>query len=99
MIESIRILGKPYSVEYLPQQDMPECAGRTQNTTQRIQLCDGNAREYTLDTLLHEVIHAVEDATALEFEEDEVHALAGGLTAVLLDNPAFVRLFLPEEDA
>ena len=101
MIDSIRILGKPFSVEV----EHPTAlngdlyTGRCISKEQRILLDGSAAREWMLDTLLHEVVHAVSDATQADLEEAQVGALASGLTAVLLDNPDFVRLFLPKEGA
>ena len=46
-----------------------------------------------VDTLLHEVLHALCRYTALELNGDEervVSALASGLTTVLKDNPKFI---------
>jgi hypothetical protein len=50
------------------------------------------------DTLLHEVIHAVEDAMGLKVTEHRVALLATGLLQVLRHNPNFVAyLMMPDE--
>ena len=43
------------------------------------------------DTLLHEAIHAVDDTMQLDLSEEQVHSLAGGIYALLSDNPKFAR--------
>ena len=53
----------------------------------------GNARNETqvLRALIHEIIHGVENAWGLDFDEKTVGALAEGFTAVIIDN-GFVRI-------
>jgi hypothetical protein len=52
--------------------------------------CPGQA----IDTILHEVLHALARAYRIEFEENDeegvVDPLAGALAAFFLDNPAFL---------
>lgn len=84
MIETIRILGKTYSVSL--DEDMSnygECNYKKQTITYSPRQHDDQLK----DTLLHEIIHAVDHAVHLELSEKQVHALAGGLYAVLKDNP------------
>jgi len=45
-----------------------------------------------LDTLVHELLHAICDVVGLhpDNEEGMVHAMATGLTTVMIDNPVFM---------
>ena len=70
--------------------------GRCRNITQRIELqkdfpCPGRA----LETLVHEVLHAVYHAFDIPSEDaDEetvVTKMAGGLAQVIIDNPALIE--------
>ena len=45
-----------------------------------------------LDTLVHELFHAIFNVTGVQVSDEEkvVHTLATGLTTVMIDNPAFM---------
>jgi len=43
------------------------------------------------DTLLHEVVHSIDDAMQLKMNERQVHCVATGLIAALKDNPEFLE--------
>jgi hypothetical protein len=97
--ERIRILGKPFKVEFVakdhdglkdgPEDDDPGM-GRQDTDQQEIYIRSGQPLESEQDTVLHEVIHSVEETLELGMTEDQVTKLAIGLLAVLKDNPSFV---------
>lgn len=39
------------------------------------------------DTVMHEIVHAIDFAMHLEMDERQVHALGAGLAALFADNP------------
>ncbi len=54
-----------------------------------------------VDTLLHEIIHALEYKSGLEFNEHWVNRIATGLTQVIKDNPTVIKYMverLKEDD-
>lgn len=84
--------------------DHAENRGSTQNETLSIVLDGRLARSHLRQTLLHEVLHAVWDQTALtatDVQDDQelvVQALAPVLLDVLCRNPSLVE-FLLDADA
>jgi hypothetical protein len=89
--ERIRILSKPFSVEYVsgvPLED--DLNGECDTDKQRILVRDGQPLESEQDTLLHEVLHAVEEAVDARLKETQVKKVATALLAVLKENPSFV---------
>ena len=61
-----------------------------------INVCDGWELAEVMDTLTHEVFHAIWEFMNLPSrvkEEQAVHALASGFIMVLKDNPDLVRLY------
>lgn len=46
------------------------------------------------DTVWHEITHAVDETLGLKLSESQVHAIAAGQLAVLLDNPKLIDLLL-----
>lgn len=46
------------------------------------------------DTVLHEVIHAIDFTIGTNLTEEQVHGTAAGLFAVLADNPEFCKWLL-----
>lgn len=49
------------------------------------------------ETVLHEIVHAAEDAVAAGLDEDQVNRIARVLYAVCRDNPSYMRgLLFPD---
>lgn len=83
--ERIRILGKAFKVtNIVPDELLGEC----DTDTQTLAIRDGQPLESEQDTILHEVLHAVDEAMGLKLKEAQVKGIATGLLAVLKDNPA-----------
>ena len=98
----VRILGKPYKVEFVPiehiglrdnAEDPDPGMGRTSPENQEIFVRTGQPLESEQDTVLHEIIHAVEETLGLQMNEYQVTVLATGLLAALKDNPG-LRTYL-----
>ena len=49
------------------------------------------------ETLLHEVMHAIEEQYGFDMNHDHLTLMARGLLAVLRDNPEFREVLLGEE--
>jgi len=81
----IRILGKVFKVSY---EGCPEdLVGQCDTDAQLIYVRDGLPLEQEADTLLHEVIHAIDEAMDCNMKETQVKKIATGLLAVMKDNP------------
>lgn len=85
--EKIKILGKVFKVVSGPLSE--DLNGECDSDNQTIAIRDGQPLESEQDTLLHEVLHAVDDAMGLKMKEAQVKGAATGLLAVLKDNPRF----------
>jgi hypothetical protein len=95
----ISVIGKVHTVHYVPagdpmlrdHPDDPEPGvGRHDRNRLLIAIEEGQALANEQDTLLHEVLHAVETAMGLDVDEEVVEKFATGLLSVLKDNPGFV---------
>lgn len=90
----IRVLGKPFTISYVPAGDprLPETErGNSEWNKQAIVIEDNMPHEMEQDTALHEVLHMVEQSMDLDLEETAITRLASGLLAVIKENPSFVR--------
>lgn len=96
----LHVLGKPIAIRYVPAghallKDSPDDekpgSGRADADRQVIAIEQGMPLEQEQDTVLHEVIHIVEDAMSIRISETAVAQLATGLLAVLKDNPSFLH--------
>ena len=92
MIDYLRIGYRRYTVSEWTQAEVALTSSHGQcNTGQAaIYVCTDDHPLTVLDTLLHEILHAVWHEYGLEDKEPEEHAitvLATGLTQVLYDNP------------
>ena len=83
----LKVLGKPFTVKWLTDGLDNELVGECDSDKQVISVRDGQPLEQEQDTLLHEVIHAIEEAMGLKMREAQVKGCATGLLAVLKDNP------------
>jgi hypothetical protein len=89
--ERIEVIGKRFSVEYPTGAPLDEgLNGECDTDKQKILVRDGQPLESEQDTLLHEVLHAVDEAMGLKLKEYQVKGAATGLLAVLKRNPALV---------
>ena len=96
----IRILGKPFKVEFVPiehiglrdnAEDNDPGMGRTRPERQEIFIRSGQPLESEQDTVLHEVIHCVDETLGTSMNEYQVTILATGLLAVMKDNQNLLR--------
>jgi hypothetical protein len=85
--ERLRILGKSFEVMVLSPEQDTEVNGWMKLDKQQIWVRILEAKEQVQDTMLHEIIHAVDESLSLGMREKQVFALAAGLLAVLKDNP------------
>jgi hypothetical protein len=82
------VLGKPYAVEVVKKKgsDYGECFVDLCSIEIASYQCDHQKR----DTLLHEVMHAVDHEMDTDMKEEQIRRMATGLLAVLRQNPALV---------
>jgi hypothetical protein len=78
--------------------DGKECYGRIDYNNPIIELRKSNTLEQQKATLLHEIIHGLDDFLNLGFEEEEVLLLANGLYSVFIDNPDIFSMKLKEDE-
>jgi len=99
-IKSIKILGKTYSVEYLPYghrnliKNDKVCGGRIKTDLQQIYIEKGLAEETNTGILLHECLHGLSNAMNIDLTENQALGLEEGLLALLKDNPKLTKMFL-----
>jgi hypothetical protein len=88
--QSVVVIGKTFTIEYVEKVDDDDNSGECDDAAQIIKVNRKQHAESIKDTLLHEVIHAVERQLDLRMKEKQVHALAVGMLQVLRENPTFV---------
>lgn len=95
-VNKIRILGKTWELRMFRSAvgDDDSC-GLTHHDKLAIDIDACNPKEAVQDTLLHELIHAVDEELAGGMTEAQVSHLATGLLCVMKDNPA-LRKFIFE---
>lgn len=86
----IDVLGYEYEVGrgYIP----GDATGIVDHKTGCIIIDDNLSPTMSAETVLHEVIHAIEYASRLEFEETEIWLLARGLYSVLKSNAQLLEM-------
>ena len=86
----LQIIGKPYQVLIVPLLDEGLNVGEMSEHHQAITMAAGQTFENERDTLLHEILHAIEERLQLKMREKQVALLATGLLQVLRENPKLV---------
>jgi hypothetical protein len=86
--KKIKVIGKTYTVSENTEMDH---WGRCTYGKILISYDPNQHATQLKDTILHEVIHAVEYSMQLDMDEKQVHAMSTGILAVLLDNPKFAE--------
>lgn len=84
---TIRVIGKKFTVVFGDSPDRGSCEA----TKQKITILHDMPADEERDTLLHEVLHAIEEAMGLDMPDRHIRLLATGLYAVFRDNPEFFR--------
>lgn len=87
----IRVVGRDIAVQYVSEEEMPKNWGEYDYDTLTVRVRNGQQTAFEADTVLHELIHAIDDAMQLGMAERQVHCTATGLIALLKDNPAFLE--------
>ena len=98
VLPSVRILGKTYKVQPLPEHTMDGEFGACNYAYQLIEYNQKLAPDELKDTLLHEMVHIIDHGMQLGFKEEQVHAVATGLYAIIKDNKEFFQWVLSDAD-
>jgi hypothetical protein len=85
-LETLRVVGYDYAVRY---SDHKTRRGLSDPQSQIITIGSSLPLDQLGEVLLHETMHAIDDALNLELSEVQVKGLARGFWAVLKDNPTF----------
>ena len=78
-MNTITILGKTYSIEYVDELHSAGTMGAANRNHQTIIICKDNHEEQQNDTLLHEVIHMISRELMMDLDEQTIARLAVGL--------------------
>lgn len=97
----LTVFGLHYDVAWVPETIVPDRLGHSDAENQAIVLRSNLRGVQLVDTLLHELIHAVSHATGVEITEQQTHITAMGLATILRQNPELLKFIqdrFTEED-
>ena len=96
--EAVRLMGRTFLFNYVKGSVLADQHdfGHIDFYNQVINVADGLTPVEEADTVLHELIHAVDLSMGLEMSEHQVHHLATGLIALFQDSPE-VAIYLAED--
>jgi len=86
---SVDVIGRKYTIEY--DDSLKGFLGSCDSNTLKILVFPGQVKSMELDTVLHEVVHAIELAMQLNMSERQVYCTTVGLLSVLKGNPQFLE--------
>jgi ABC-type Co2+ transport system permease subunit len=94
-LTSIKIFGKPFEVKFLEDDFESNTLGLCRSVGNSITILEGMTPAEELDTVLHELLHAISHVMSVPFpnqeaEEVVVHMIGTGLAGVFLDNPSLL---------
>lgn len=92
----VNVLGKTYAIEWPPHiyDDAGEQSGTSSARHQVIKVATSHHPEQQQDTLLHEIVHAVDEEMGTKLEEEQVARLSTGLLQIMKSNPDVVAFIL-----
>jgi hypothetical protein len=100
--KTLRLIGKRHRIQWdcpdLVADDGDKVDGQFDATQKLIQIAAGQTHDDERETLLHEVLHALEVQMHAHIPEDKLRQLAVGLYAAVKDNPRLVQYLLEEEE-
>ena len=85
----LRVLGRDIPMVFVD--ELPKAFGEYDYETQIVRIRTGQQPSFEADTVLHELIHAIDDVMQLGMSERQVHCSASGLIALFKDNPTFLE--------
>lgn len=94
-LTTVKIFGKPFAVSFKPDNFDAATMGMCEPFKNTITILDVQPPAEELDTVLHEVLHAISHVMSIPFaapeqEEQVVRMMGTGVTGVLLENPELV---------
>lgn len=92
MIKSIRIAGRTLSV--VPSNEIVvdnDARGELSNRESKILICPLYEGQAQGETLMHEVIHVLNNTARLKLEHDVIDRLSHSMYAALRDNPCIAK--------
>lgn len=98
--KTLRLIGKRHRFEWvngLQDENGDDVYGMFHWKRKLIQICEGQTHDDERETVLHEILHALEAQMNAEIPEAKLRQLAVGLYASLKDNPRLVGYLLEEE--
>jgi len=100
--KTLRLIGKRHRIEWgcqeLKADDGDDVDGLFDASKKLIQIAAGQTHDDERETLLHEILHALEVQMHAHIPEDKLRQLAVGLYATLKDNQKLVQYLLEEEE-
>ena len=97
---SVLVYFTEYTIQVLPPNEVilgdTLQSGLCEARTETIKIADGMTPNHTRETLLHEVLHAIEDHGQIGLTEMQVVALGYGILGVLRSNPNLAAYLLGE---
>jgi hypothetical protein len=87
----LKVFGMHYDIVWAPAQLIPDRFGHSDEENQEIVLRNNLRGVQCLDTLLHELIHAVSNASGVEISELQTHVTAMGLSSIIAQNPELLE--------
>lgn len=91
---SVDILGQRYTVLHEAPSD--DGAGECHTDSNLIRVHPAHGEPAQRDTLLHEIVHAIDEALQTSLRERQVRLLSTGLQCVLRSNPAVVAYLMDD---
>jgi hypothetical protein len=92
MINKVKIGNQTYVInEVLCVDKRDSLAGQIKFLESEIRILHDLPHDLKQETVLHEVVHGIENFFDLDLEEEEVKQLARGLTMVFKDNPELLE--------
>lgn len=96
-VPHVGVIGRRFSIVPMKDAEDPENDGRTYMQQQLIQYRPHEGISHTKDTVLHEILHAIDESLGCGMTEAQVAVMTTGIIAVLKTNPELTSWILKED--
>jgi len=95
---TIKVFGRQYTINYVHAFAGMKDAGMLDYGNQILTVQENQLPLEEADTILHEVVHAVDLLMELKMSERQVQLVATGLMGVFQDNPEFAKYIIEDKN-
>jgi hypothetical protein len=95
---TFKLFGQTWTIKTGTDKEIDGCLGMCYASSNDILIAPYQKYDAVMQTLLHEILHAIEEKMHLEMTERQIDCLSVGLIDLFRNNPELLVVFEPEPE-